>query len=271
MGLLAVTVVSGATLVPFYDPARALDSLETLHAGLAWGWLLRALHAYAAHALLVVTLAHLAEILIVGGEARLAAGAWWRTVLLIGVLPAAMLSGYVLRGDAEALGALETWRGLLSALPLVGPLLARFVLGEGEASLAVVALHHVGTLTVVLWLLAAAHGRRLVPETRPVVLAGLLCVALAGLLPLGLGPPSLSAADGGLFHGPWYLLGLQGALLDLPVAAGWLGPLALLLVLGLLRHPPGRRRERRRWLLGALGALALAYVGWSVRLLLARG
>ena len=54
-------------------------------------------------------------------------------------------------------------------------------------------------------------------------------------------PPS--PPTGALLLGPWYLLGLQGALLHLPVAAGWLLPLLLLAAVGLVRHVDGRRAD----------------------------
>ena len=94
------------------------------------------------------------------------------------------------------------------------------------------------------------------------VLAGLLCLGLAGLIAVPLGPPALGTR-GGLLPGPWYMLGLQGMLLDLPVAAGWLAPAGFVGLLGLVR---GRTPSGRRWLLVAIVAATLIYVGLSVSL-----
>jgi hypothetical protein len=65
--------------------------------------------------------------------------------------------------------------------------------------------------------------------------------------------------------GPWYLLGLQGALVDLPVSAAWLGPLLFVLGLGIVRHAAGRAR---RLLLVLAGAWVAAWVGFTARILL---
>ncbi len=65
--------------------------------------------------------------------------------------------------------------------------------------------------------------------------------------------------------GPWYLLGLQGALVDLPIPSAWLAPLLLALLLGLLRHADGRAR---RLLLVLTGAWVTAWVGFTARILL---
>ena len=262
MGLLAVSVLSGVALVPLYDPAHALASVEALHAGIPWAWFLRGLHAYSSHALLVVTLAHGVEVLLVRSDAHVTAGVWWRSVLLFGVLVAAMLSGFVMRGDAEALSALRVWRGVFESVPLGGDVLARGFLGEGSGEMAVVALHHGGTLTLLCWLLAAEHAQKLWPDLRATVLGAVVGLTLAGLLPLGLGPP-VGTAETGWLHGPWYLLGLQGALLSLPEALGWLGPLAFLVALGFVRHA-GRRRA---WALAVVAAFVVLYAGFTVRLL----
>ena len=122
--------------------------------------------------------------------------------------------------------------------------------GEQGASLAAVSLHHGATYSILLWALAAEHAARLWPDARAAVLAGLLSVGLAGLVPVGLGPAG-APADGALLLGPWYMLGLQGALMDLPRAVGWLAPAALVLLLGLVRHLSGRRRAAALLLLGA--------------------
>jgi hypothetical protein len=266
-GFLAVCVASGIALTPFYSPARAFDSLERLQGGLPWGFFLRALHAFSGFGLLVATAGHLAQVLAARTERQLSAPSWWRSVLLLPLLVAALLGGFVLRADAEAAAALPVWRHIVESVPLVGAETARLVLGTAIGDLGAVALHHAGTFTLLLWLLTSAHGDRLLPDRRSVILAGLVSAALAGAVPLGLGsaPGASPASAGRLLLGPWYLLGLQGALVDLPVAIGWLGPLALVLFLGLLRHA----RQRVRSLLIALAATWFAAdLAFTVRLLL---
>jgi hypothetical protein len=267
-GFLAVSLLSGVALVPFYSPTQPVDSLERLQAGLPWGFVLRALHAYASFGLLVVTAGHIAQVLYSRTESQLASAIWWRSILLLPVTVMALLSGFVLRGDAEAIAALTIWRRIVEAVPFGGPELGRLLLGANPGELGSASLHHAGTLTLLLWLLTAEHGGRLVPDSRSVVLAGLVSLALAGAVPLPLGSPPGSASAHVLL-GPWYLLGLQGALVDLPVVTGWMGPLLLVGLLGLVRH--GSERWRRL-MVALVGAWVVAYAGFTVRLLLlARG
>jgi hypothetical protein len=262
-GFLAVSVLSGIALVPFYTPAAAWESLERIQGGLAWGFFLRSLHAYSSYCVLVATAAHAVQVLAARTERQLPAGVWWRSVLLLPVTVAALLGGFVLRGDAEALAALAIWRRILESLPLAGAELARLFLGSVPGDLGPAALHHAGMFTLLLWLFTAEHGGRVIPDTRGTVLAAFVSLALAGTVPLPLGAPP-SAAPAHLL-GPWSLLGLQGALVSLPPAAGWLLPLAFVLLLGFVRHAEGRTR---RALLAALAAACAAYVFFTVRVLL---
>jgi hypothetical protein len=263
-GFLAVSVLSGAALVPFWSPSHALDSLERLEGGIPWGFFLRALHAFSSFGLLVATAGHVVQTFAARTERQLRPAVWWRSVLLLPLTVAALLGGFVLRGDAEAVAALSVWRRILESVPVAGTMLARLLLGTASGDLGAVALHHAGTFTLLLWFLTSEHGERLLPDARSVVLAGLVSVALAGAVPLGLGAPPGSPPPR-LLLGPWYLLGLQGALVDLPVTAGWAGPLLLVLLLGAVRHAGERHR---RAVIALLAAWAAGYAVFTVRLLL---
>lgn len=262
-GFLAVSILSGVLLVPFYSPAAAWDSLERIQAGLAWGFFLRALHAYSSFAVLVTMVLHVFQVLAAKTERQLPAGVWWRSVMLLPVTVAALLGGFVLRGDAEAVAALSIWRRILESLPLAGAEIARLFLGSVPGDLGPAALHHAGTLTLLLWFFTAEHAGRLFPDVRGTTLAALVSAALAGAVPFPLGaPPSTSPVH---LLGPWSLLGLQGALEVLPTWIGWAAPLELVLLLGLVRHAGGRARQV---VVALIGLWLAEYAFFTARVLL---
>ena len=265
LALLALSLLSGAALVPFYDPGAPLASLERIAGGLPWGAFLRSLHAWSSFLLLGATVVHAFEVAWRRTEAQLSPAVWWRSVLILPLVVLALLGGFVLKGDAEAQAAAAVWRGVTASVPLVGQELATLFLGSVPASLGTVALHHAGTLSILIVLFSLEHGKLVWPGARPATLAALVSAAAAGLVVPSLGPPPPGQ---GLLLGPWALLGLQGLLVDLPAAAAWLVPLAGLLLVGGLRHATGRARTGLLVLL--VGGLLL-YAGATLRaLLLAR-
>lgn len=268
-GFLLVTCLSGAALSPFWSAREPLASLESIEGGVPWGWALRAFHAFASFGLLVTTAGHLVQVLAARTEKRLGAAAWWSAVALLPIAVLALLGGFLMRGDAEAAAAAEVFSRVLSTIPAAGALLSRLLLGAPSVDPGTLALHHAGTFTLLLWLLTAAHGGRLAPDARSATLAALVSLALGLAVPLPLGPPPAGAGPAaGPLLGPWYLLGLQGALVSLPPVAGWLLPLLPVLATGLVRHAG---EKARRLLLAALAAWALGWAAFSVRLLVAIG
>jgi hypothetical protein len=260
-GFLAISVLSGIALVPFHDLANPLAGVERLQGGIPWGSWLRGLHGYSSFGVLIGTVLHTVESLRRRAERSLSPGVWWRSVALLPMTVLALLGGFVMRGDAEATLAGQVWAQILDSIPLVSSVLKAAVLGAGPG-FQTPGLHHAATATVLLWIFTAEHGHSLFPDERALTLAGLLSAGCAGLFPLPLGA---SAAHGQLLLGPWYLLGLQGMLVDLPVIFGWAGPLVLVLLLGAVRHVEGKSRSAIVWTLCILSAL---YVAFTVRLLL---
>ena len=262
-GFLAISLVSGGALSVHYDPAAPLASLERIVGDIPLGWFLRTLHGWSSFACLGTLVVHVGSVLWKKTERSLSPGVWWRSVALIPLLGLALLGGFVLKGDAEARAAADVGQGLLRSLPMVGSSLSLLLFGANRGSLGVVALHHAGSISILLLLFTVEHASRVWPGGRPITLAALLSGAAAGLLPLPLG--SLSPSSGVLL-GPWALLGLQGMLLDLPPFIGWLVPALLVVLLGLVRGVPGRWRTLAVVMLVGLSGL---WIAWTVRLLVA--
>ena len=159
LGMLAfaafvVCALTGIMLVPAYMPGMAMDSLALLLLKNPAGVFVRSLHYWSAQAFLVLTLAHVVDYLLQRSETRVSFGVWLRLSLTIPVTIGAMLSGFLLRGDAPAIQALQILRSLRGFVPLIGITLSRLLTGSGS-DLQTVYLHHACTATLIIWLVTA--------------------------------------------------------------------------------------------------------------------
>lgn len=268
LAALLLGTVTGIALATAYDVGAPLRSIGLLEVSSPIGRLVRSVHAWSGHLLLALALLHVVEHLLVRSEARARFAAWVRMVALVPFLLALMLSGFVLRGDAEGELARQVVSGLLGRLP-GGAALVSVLAGAGS-DLQVVYLHHAATLTLAVLLLAVEHARRTWPSSRAAV--GLLATALAAAV---LFPPVLHDGVDPVVKGPWYFVAMQ-ELLHWLTRPGWAWilaalPLALLLALPRLEGRP------RGLALGALGAGLVLYAlaglfatffrgaGWDLR------
>jgi ubiquinol-cytochrome c reductase cytochrome b subunit len=253
LGCLPVVLISGSLLAIHFDPAAPRASVEAIEEVVPFGFLVRGLHYFGGHLFLSFTLAHTAARLRARDYRRVSPAAWATAVLAVPLVIWVMLSGFLLRGDPEAVGAAEVAHHLLGLLPDGGHTRA-CLLGTTPAALY---LQHAATATVVLLVLILAHARIAWPSANAVALptTAVLCLAAiisAPIIPQGTNP----------VHAPWYLLGLQEALHRTPHPAWpFLPPLAL--GAWLLALP----RVTDRWLATALTLVVAPYVvlsflGW---------
>jgi hypothetical protein len=221
-----VAVASGVVLAAPYDPADAYNSLAALLLANPAGTFFRNLHYWSGQACFVLTLLHAWDHLRARTERRVAVGVWLRLVASVALISFIMLSGFLLRGDADAQQAFRILREATAQIPLAGPDLAALVFGATGA-LGVVYVQHAATATIVVWLFVIEHSRRVWPrlDSLLAVLAGLVVVSL-------LASPGLHDGLDPVVKGPWYFLGLQEILHWTPwpnaVTAALVAVLALL-------------------------------------------
>lgn len=248
-----LAALSGVALAVPYDPANAYGSLATLLLANAPGSFFRNLHYWSGQLCLVLTVLHLWDHLRVGTEGLTLRGVWLRLSLTLPVLAFLMLSGFLLRGDAEGQQALRIVSQILGQVPWVGALAATLLFGRG-ARLDVVYVQHVATATILVWLFLVEHSRQLWP--RP---TAFLAVGLAtGALSLGLTPGLHDGLDP-IVKGPWYFLGLQ----ELLHWSRWpvLVLIAAAVLVVLLYAIRGLRPTHARWAKRSLLVLGLVYGG----------
>lgn len=293
---LAIQVGSGALLLLHYtpDPERAFGSVQTIMWDVPFGWLVRLVHVHGASLAIALALVHLGFVAVRGAYKPPRELVWMSGCVLLLLLVAAAVTGYVLPWSQLSYWAVTITTSAVGEIPWLGELLVRVLRGEesvGAAALRRAFGAHVVVIPLLLLGLLATH---------------VLCVARAGLAGLperrGGEPPALGRRAGSLgldyalwatalllalstlvFFAPklgvpsaafepadplttpldltteWYVLWAHTLLRILPA---WLALLLqALLVLGLTALPfldrgPSRRPADRPWVIAALAGLA---------------
>ena len=262
LAAFAWAVLSGAALAVPFNPGDAYGSIAGLLLGDPAGTFLRNIHYWSGQLFLILTLLHLWDHLWLGTELRVRQAVWLRLTLSLGVAGFLMLSGFLLRGDADAQQALRIVTRLLDGIPWLGSLAVTFLFGRG-ARLDALYLQHAATATILTWLLITEHARHLWPRPSAFLATGLAACALS----LGLSPGLHDGLDP-VVKGPWYFLGLQEILhwTRWPVLIVPASLLLVLLLAALRRMSADASRRAKRALLW-LGAayLLLCLVGGFFR------
>jgi quinol-cytochrome oxidoreductase complex cytochrome b subunit len=247
---------TGVALAVPYDVQRPYDSLAWMLLSNPAGAFFRNLHYWAGQLVLLLTLAHTWDHLSRSTESRLPRAVWWRVVLSLPLTGFVMLSGFMLKGDAEAQQALRIVAAMADQVPFAGPLLSAALFGTA-ANRQVLYVHHVATASVLLWLVVAEHARAVWPRA-VAVLESFVVLALVSLF----ASPALHDGLDPIVKGPWYFLGLQEALhwtsQPIVLVAG-----AAVLLVAALRLPRISDRAARLWKVGFAVGL-VAYAGLTV-------
>jgi quinol-cytochrome oxidoreductase complex cytochrome b subunit len=261
--LFAVLAVTGVLLMLYYvpTPEKALFTTRDIQHAVAFGGLVRALHRWAAHGMVLTAFLHLLRVCLTGAYIRREQNFLIGVGLLLLTLCLAF-TGYLLPWDQLSYWAVTVSANLLDHIPLAGPVLKRLLLGgDSVGGPALVRFYtlHVALLPGLLFVFIIFHLWRLrkdgglarpvtsrSPEMLPawphlvlreavVALAALTAVALVALAveaPLGASPdvhhPSNPEKT------PWYFLFLQEMVSYSAPLGGFVFPGALLLGLLLL-------------------------------------
>lgn len=266
--LVLALVVSGIPLLFRYQPgAGAYESVSALTYILPYGRFFRAVHFWAGQMLVVVAVLHLLRVALTGAYRQPRSVNWLIGLGLLAIVVVLDYSGYLLRGDLEAVAAATVGQRILQSVPLVGRALGALVFGPGgEGALLQLSAWHSFALAGAVIALVGWHLWRVRRDggiSRPsdddgrhislsqlaarewvggLALANLLML-LAMLLPPGLGlPPGQPPPDH--VHAPWVFGAVQVLLRSLsPFTAGILAPA---LAVGLLAAAPFLAQHRPR-------------------------
>ncbi|MEY2430193.1 MAG: ubiquinol-cytochrome c reductase cytochrome b subunit [Verrucomicrobiota bacterium] len=128
---LAVQFITGIFLWMAYSPSSqtAWESVYYIQDQMRGGWLLRGLHHYMAQAMTVLLVLHLMQVVIDGAYKAPREVNFWFGLILLQLVLALSLTGYLLPWDQKGFWATKVATNLVVTVPLIGPSLQRIIIG----------------------------------------------------------------------------------------------------------------------------------------------
>lgn len=157
-----VQVITGTTLATYYSasPDHAYESVQHITSNVASGGLLRAIHHWAASAMVVLIIAHVIRVFSVGAYKYPREANWLVGVGLFVVVMGFSFTGYLLPWDQKAYWATAVGTNIAGTTPVVGGALVALLRGGSELGAATLArfyAFHVLWLPLVLVIFVSAH------------------------------------------------------------------------------------------------------------------
>ena len=198
-----IAVVSGIFLAIPFDIKNPYDSISLILLTNPAGTFFRNIHYWSAQIFLIFSVLHVIDHLRMKTERKLSNGVWLRVTISIFFLFFVMISGFILKGDADSEQALRILRSLFEQIPFLGNTIADSFLGR-EGDFQLVYVHHIVTATIILWVVIVEHSKVLWAEIKVFVYTLFLSSVIAFLF-----APSLHDGKNPIIKGPWYFVGLQ--------------------------------------------------------------
>lgn len=160
--LLALEALTGLALAAFYSPSSsdAWGSVAYIQDQATWGWLVRGLHHHGAGAIVIVSGVHLVQTAVSGAYKKPRELVWWLGLLLLVLVLAWAVTGYVLPWDQAGYWANRVEVGIAAGTPLIGEPIKDLSLGGndyGNLTLTRFYMLHVALLPAVVTGVVVAH------------------------------------------------------------------------------------------------------------------
>ena len=216
-----VAVVSGIFLAIPFDIKNPFDSISYMLLTNPGGVFFRNIHYWSAQFFLIFSILHIYDHLKKSTEKQVKNGVWLRLTFSLIVIFFVMISGFIIKADADSVDAKQIITSLINLIPFAGKELSTSLLGSGN-DYQILYVHHIATATIILFIIIIEHTKTIWPKLK-LVLFILPVLILIGYL----FPPALHDNSSQIIKGPWYFLGLQEIL-------HWLSYPAIILFLILL-------------------------------------
>ena len=257
-----ICAVSGVFLAIPYDVQTAYDSINLMLITNLPAVVFRNMHYWSAQFFLVFTLLHTWDHMKLESILKTKKGVWLRLVISLLFVFFVMLSGFIIKADADSLQARRILETLIMQIPLLGEFFVNILFGKKE-SFQLMYVHHIATATIFLVYIIYEHSRRLWSKTPTFLITLILVTVLSFFV-----HPPLHDNINPVLKGPWYFVGLQ-EILHWMSQPGWIWILviSLLIILYLMKNLGERsnRLLRKGILMLTFGYAVLTIIGFYFR------
>ncbi|MBC8320357.1 MAG: hypothetical protein H8E34_06530 [Bacteroidetes bacterium] len=203
LALFMVCIISGIFLAIPYNVDLPYESISTFVIINPAAALIRNIHYWSAQLFLFFILIHIWDHTTRVENVRLKKGIWIRLSIGVLVIFLAMLTGFLLVGDANSIQAHRILKNLIGGLPLIGSILAYSLTGTSE-NLQQIYVHHIATFTIFIVIIIMEHARIIWPKLKELVPVIVLVLMISFFF-----TAPLHDNFNTVIKGPWYFVGLQ--------------------------------------------------------------
>ncbi len=203
LAMFWLVIISGVALAIPFDVKDPYLSVSTIMVSNPWASFIRNSHYWSSQFFLILSLIHLYDHFHYKIKIGLKPGIAFRLSLSLLIIFLAMITGFLLKGDADSIQARQILQTLAERIPFVGESLAYSLLGAPD-SYQLIYVHHIATFTVFIAIAMIEHSRKFWPPTIDFVLSTLGVLLLSYFLSAPL-HDNLNPA----VKGPWYFVGFQ--------------------------------------------------------------
>ena len=203
LALFSYVLLTGILLAIPFNVSHPYTSISSLMVMNPWASFIRNMHYWSAQFFLVFSLLHIYDHYNRSLETGLKPGMGFLLSLGVLIIFMAMLTGFLLKGDADSLQARQILWSLTSGIPVIGKFLAASLLGK-EGDFQLIYVHHIATFTIFLSVIIVEHSKKFWPKAGDFVITFLVLVLVSYLFSAPL-HDNLNPT----VKGPWYFVGFQ--------------------------------------------------------------
>jgi len=203
LSLFGLILLSGILLAIPFEVDSPYLSVSEIMVGNPWASFIRNLHYWSSQLFLIISLLHLYDHFHYKERIGLKAGMAIRLSAGVLIIFLAMLTGFLLKGDADSLQARQILETLTQRIPFIGESLAYSLIGKA-GNFQLIYVHHIATFTVFISVIIVEHSRRFWPSALEFLVTTTAMLAMSYLFSAPL-HDNLNPT----VKGPWYFVGFQ--------------------------------------------------------------